>query len=101
VAISKNLLDRQHNSHIENPIDGGDDRRVNDSVTHQKIDELKLISTPVGLIDFIYDFASLVEESTTDTWTYKTGGAGGTIVKTITIEYTTSSKNTIQDITKV
>jgi len=40
MSISKNLLDRQHNSHIENSIDGGDDRRVNDSIAHAKLDTI-------------------------------------------------------------
>lgn len=48
-----------------------------------------------------YDFASLSQATTTDTWTFKTGGASGTVVATVTITYTTSSKTIISTVAKV
>lgn len=61
--------------------------------------ELKVIAGN-GLIDFKYDFSSLTENATSDVWIFKTGGSGGTTIATITIEYTSANKKTIQDITK-
>jgi hypothetical protein len=47
-----------------------------------------------------YDYCSQVQASTTDTWTFKTGGAGGTTVATITITYTGTDKLTISNVAK-
>ena len=38
--------------------------------------------------------------STTETYTYKTGGSGGTTVGTITVVYTDSTKANISSVTK-
>lgn len=48
-----------------------------------------------------YDYAAQVQAALTDTWTFKTGGAGGTTVKTITITYTTTDKDVISNVTAV
>jgi hypothetical protein len=47
-----------------------------------------------------YDYTGLTEATTTDTWVFKTGGAGGTTVATITINYTDSSKATIDNVVR-
>lgn len=47
-----------------------------------------------------YDYVSLAVASTTDTYTFKTGGAGGSTVATITITYTDSGKGTISTVVK-
>lgn len=39
-----------------------------------------------------YDYVANVSASTTDTYTFKTGGAGGTTVATITLTFTDSTK---------
>ena len=54
----------------------------------------------VGMKIPSHDYISLTQASTTDTWTYKTGGASGTIVATIVITYTDSGKGTISNVTK-
>ena len=54
----------------------------------------------VGMEIPAHDYISLTEGSTTDTWTYKTGGAGGTTVATIIITYTDTGKGTIASVTK-
>jgi hypothetical protein len=48
----------------------------------------------------IYDAASLSSGSTTDVWTFRTGGVGGTLVATVTITYTDSTKATISTVVK-
>lgn len=40
MAISNHIRDRQKQSHKENPIDGGDDRRVCDIQAHSKLDAI-------------------------------------------------------------
>ncbi len=47
-----------------------------------------------------YDYISLAVAATTDTYTFKTGGAGGTTVATVTITYTDSTKVTISTVAK-
>jgi hypothetical protein len=53
-----------------------------------------------GLSIPIYDYAALAQGSTTDVWTFKTGGAGGSLVATVTITYTDSGKGTISTVVK-
>lgn len=47
-----------------------------------------------------YDYVSLAQTSTVDTWTFKSGGSSGTTVGTIAITYTDSGKGTISHVTK-
>lgn len=47
-----------------------------------------------------WDYVSLTQAATTDTYTFKTGGAGGTTVQTIVITYTDSTKQTISTVVK-
>lgn len=45
-----------------------------------------------------YDYLALVQAALTDTYTFKTGGAGGTLVATLTITYTDATKATISTV---
>lgn len=47
-----------------------------------------------------YDYVSLTQASTTDTYTFKSGGSGGTTVATIVITYTDSTKATLSTVVK-
>lgn len=47
-----------------------------------------------------YDYVSLSTGATTEAYTFKTGGSGGTTVGTITITYTDSNATTIANVTK-
>jgi hypothetical protein len=50
--------------------------------------------------DFVWDYCSLaLTNSTTETYTFKTGGSGGTTVKTIVV-YTDDTKETLSTVTK-
>lgn len=42
-----------------------------------------------------YDYVSLAQTATVDTYTFKTGGAGGVTVATITLTFTDSTKVTL------
>lgn len=53
-----------------------------------------------GIVSEKYDFVSLTEATLTDTWTFKIGGSGGTTVATVTITYTTGTKETIDNVTR-
>jgi len=54
----------------------------------------------VGMEIPAHNHLALTETLTTDTWVYKTGGAGGTTVATVLITYTDSGKGTIATIAK-
>ena len=47
-----------------------------------------------------YDYFALTQAATTDTYTYKTGGAAGTLVATVTITYTDNTKAIISTVAK-
>ena len=59
-----------------------------------------LVDASVGFDIPSYDYLSLAQATTTDTWTYKTGGSGGSTVATVTITYTDSTKATIANVAK-
>jgi len=59
--------------------------RVNDAVNNSLVREE-------------YDYIALSQTATEDIWTYKTGGAGGTTVATITVTYTGATKATISTV---
>jgi len=47
-----------------------------------------------------WDYMSLSSGATTDTYTFKTGGAGGSTVATVALEYTDATKATLSTVTK-
>ena len=54
-----------------------------------------------NMIDVDYDYiAATYPLATTEVYTYKTGGATGTTVATITVVYTDATKDNISTITK-
>lgn len=70
------------------------------NVQRVKTDTSGNLVSVAGFAIPVYDYCSQSQASTADTWTFKTGGAGGTTVATITIQYTTSDKSVIQSVTK-
>jgi len=54
------------------------------------------LGSDTGLIDnVVFDFVAQVQAATTDTWTYREGGSGGTINAVVVITYTNSTKRII------
>lgn len=52
-----------------------------------------------GLSNIAWDYVAYTNTSTTvDTYVYKSGGSGGTTVKTLTITYTDTTKSQISNI---
>ena len=48
-----------------------------------------------------YDYVSLaISPATTETYTFKSGGSGGSTVATVTIVYTDATRGTISSVTK-
>lgn len=47
-----------------------------------------------------YDYFSLAQDTLTDTYTFKLGGATGTLVATVLITYTSADKSTISSVLK-
>lgn len=60
------------------------------------------LSTFSGLNIPSYDFVSMAlsDGDTTETYTFKTGGSGGTTVATVAVVYTTSAREVISTVTK-
>jgi len=56
--------------------------------------------TEAGLRLPIYDYVSNSSASTSDTYTFRIGGASGTIVCVVAIEFTDSGKGTISTVTR-
>ena len=54
-----------------------------------------------NLIDADYDYIAVTYPlGTTEVYTFKTGGAGGTTVATITVVYTDATKTDLSSVTK-
>lgn len=51
-----------------------------------------------SLIPSAWNYCALTQDTTTDTWVFKSGGASGTLVSTIVITYTSSAKTTISNV---
>lgn len=57
------------------------------------------LQTLNGLMGTVtYDYIAQTQAATTDTWTFRSGGSGGTIVRVIVITYTDSGKETIANV---
>ena len=65
-----------------------------------KISPEGALLTTSGMSLPAYDYMGVSQTDTTDIYTYKTGGSGGTTVATMTITYIDSTKVTIQSISK-
>ena len=87
MAIPRNIQDRELQKFFESG-DGNTTVRV---------------GTVEGLLSGIsYDYLSAsYPDQTTEIFTYKLGGSGGTTVATVTIVYTDSTKENISTVTKV
>lgn len=56
---------------------------------------------PVRSLPFIWDYVSMAlsNGNTTETYTFKTGGSGGTTTGTVVINYTTSTRDVLTNAT--
>jgi hypothetical protein len=54
-----------------------------------------------GLVPFVFDYIGAnYAGSTSDVYTYKTGGAGGTTVSTITVNWTDATKSVLVSVVR-
>lgn len=54
-----------------------------------------------GLVPFVFDYIGAnYAGATSDVYTYKTGGSGGTTVATITVSWTDSTKTVLASVTR-
>lgn len=67
------------------------------AATEEKQDAI-IAATGRGLNIPTFDYASQTQTATTDTWTFKTGGAGGTTVATVVITYVDATKEVISSV---
>lgn len=61
-----------------------------------------ITSTSLGgqLVTETFDYIEVTEAATTDTFQYKTGGSGGTLVATVVVTYTTTDKDVLDSVAK-
>ena len=64
------------------------------------VDNSLLFDAGAGLDIAAYDYVSVAEAATTDVYTYKTGGAGGTTVATVTVSFSDSTKQKVVSVLK-
>jgi len=93
-------LNKRDGNHI--PTVSGVTDDANEYVTLFRFDpttkRLKVDGGGIGLPS--WDYVSLVQASTTDTYTFKTGGSGGTTVATVVLTFTDSTKQTLSNVTR-
>lgn len=65
--------------------------------TEEKQDAI-IAATGRGLNIPTFDYASQTQAATTDTWVFKTGGAGGTTIATVVITYVDATKEVISSV---
>lgn len=53
-----------------------------------------------GLVPKVYDYISYASGTLTDVYTYKTGGANGATVATLTVTWTTSGKSVLSSVAR-
>jgi hypothetical protein len=58
------------------------------------------VQSTIGLGIPPFDTTALAQTSTIDVWTFRVGGVGGTLVSTVTITYTDSTKATISTVVR-
>lgn len=64
-------------------------------------ESLKVSPTGGVLVNEAFDYISVAyPTSSSEVYTYKTGGSGGTTVATVTVTYTDSTKENIQSVEK-
>ena len=84
---------------------------LEDNIADRELDKFETTEddlTAVRIKDFsglfngiVYDFIDIQQTSATiETFVFKTGGSGGTIVTTITIVYTDATKNDLDTVTR-
>jgi len=57
--------------------------------------QITLLQGIAGMIPSGYDYIGYTDNATSDVYTYKTGGSGGTTVATITVNFTDTTKDTL------
>ena len=70
-----------------------------DATTHELLVQANISS---GLDLPVYDYVSMALSAgdTTETYTFKTGGSGGSTVATVVVVYTTSTRDVLSTVTK-
>lgn len=98
-------MSTNHVGNTQPSIDREEHRSVNGvnakAVVPYFFDGVNLAPATTPLANFSYDYVSVgYPDSVTEVYTFKTGGSGGTTVGTITVVYTTSSKEFIDNVTR-
>lgn len=100
MSVSRlNRQDRDKAAYTDNAVDQGVDRRVSDSTAHSKLDDIK---NNGGLLAGIeWDYVKVTYPlATTEVYTFRQGGSGGTVQATVTVVYTDSTKVNLDEVTR-
>jgi hypothetical protein len=85
----------------EGPIPDYDTRYKPQAILNRSFDDTaNALKTISGLSLNAFDYVIRSVDSATETWTFKTGGASGTVTNTIVIVYTDTTLETILTVTK-
>ena len=99
MAITNNRRDREQASFRENPTDQGVDRRVADLDAHTKLDDI--VNNGSLLAGIAWDYVKATyPNTTTEVYTFRTGGSGGSVVATVTVTYTDATKEDLDEVTR-
>jgi len=80
-------------------IEQGGSPNVLDPATESKQDDI-ISKLGSSLVTEDFDYVSVAYDTTTDTYTFKSGGSGGDTVATVTVTYTDSTKVDISSVAK-
>lgn len=72
-----------------------------DPVTKRLLVDTNAENVGLGIPEYDYVSMALSAGDTTETYTFKTGGSGGTTVATVTVVYTSSVREVLSSVTKV
>lgn len=101
-------MSTSHTGNIQPTIDQEEHRSVNGvnakavaayGFSGSNLVPLKTSSTGALVSGLDYDYVDIQQtNATTDTYVFKTGGSGGTTVRTVTVVYTSSAKTDLDNV---
>lgn len=89
----------RHTGNTQPSIDQEEHRSVNGvnakAVIPYLLDGANATPAPIPFVTASYDYVSLAQNATQDIYSMKQGGSGGTLVATVTLTFTDSTKATL------
>lgn len=76
------------------------EQEILNKVFNEDNNSLDVSMLGLGISNYDYVSMALSAGDTTETYTFKTGGSGGTTVATVTVVYTSSAREVLSSVTK-